>query len=155
MAANFDIIAAVRDHLDHFDVKYRYDEEEEIIESGMSLNSRMGHVRLYYSFHDDGYTAYAVCGMKAAEDTRMEVMKYITMANYGLRNGNFEMDLSDGEIRYKVHTNLDDLDTISDTIIADSIMIPCRMFDRYGDELIAVMMGFRTAEEGIEKVEGK
>ena len=35
------------------------------------------------------------------EDKRDVVCRYITRANYGLRNGNLEMDLDDGEVRYK------------------------------------------------------
>ena len=33
------------------------------------------------------------------------MMKYLTLANYGVVNGNFEMDLSDGEIRYKSYVD--------------------------------------------------
>lgn len=44
-------------------------------------------------------------------------MEYITGANYGLRNGNFEMDVEDGEIRYKVYVNVKGMNDISDDII--------------------------------------
>ena len=48
---------------------------------------------------------YSVYGVKASEAKRVEAMEYITRANYGLIIGNFELDLSDGEVRYK--TSLD------------------------------------------------
>src|SRR5260221_4823931 len=44
------------------------------------------------------YSFYAV---KAPESKRVTAMEYVTRANYGLFIGNFELDMSDGEVRYK------------------------------------------------------
>lgn len=44
---------------------------------------------------------YSVCPVNIPEDRRPAVAEYITRANYGLYVGNFEMDYTDGEVRYK------------------------------------------------------
>ena len=44
---------------------------------------------------------YSVPAAKAPEARRAAVAEFITRVNYGMVLGNFEMDYSDGEIRYK------------------------------------------------------
>lgn len=44
---------------------------------------------------------YSILDTKVPSDKREAVSEYLTRANYGLRIGNFEMDFSDGEVRYK------------------------------------------------------
>ena len=44
---------------------------------------------------------YSVCPLRAPPDRRDEVARFLTLANYGLAAGNFELDFDDGEVRYK------------------------------------------------------
>jgi hypothetical protein len=44
---------------------------------------------------------YAICGISVPEPRRLAMAEFITRANYGLQTGNFELDLSDGEVRFK------------------------------------------------------
>jgi hypothetical protein len=44
---------------------------------------------------------YSVCPVRVPEERRDEVSRFLTLANYGLAAGNFELDFEDGEIRYK------------------------------------------------------
>ena len=39
---------------------------------------------------------------RGAEIKRQDIAEYLTRANYGMVMGNFEMDYSDGEIRYLI-----------------------------------------------------
>lgn len=48
---------------------------------------------------------YSVVPFNVPEEGRPAVMEFITRANYGLLIGNFELDLADGEVRFK--TGLD------------------------------------------------
>ena len=63
------------------------------------------------------------------------------------------MNFKEGEVRFKVHTNYKGLDEFSEEIIEDSLIIPPAMFERYGDGLVALMMGFSTPEVEIDKAE--
>lgn len=51
---------------------------------------------------------YSVCPITVPEGRRPEVADFLTRANYGLANGNFELDFEDGEIRFKTVLEVDE-----------------------------------------------
>jgi hypothetical protein len=55
---------------------------------------------------------YSICPQRVPEARRPEVSQFLTRANYGLADGNFELDFEDGEVRYKtvLHVHGDELD---------------------------------------------
>ena len=148
-----DLIDRVRDYMDKDDWKYEYVEDRNLIRAGVNLKCKLQSVKMYITFNDNGYTVISVPPMKADEASRTNVMEYITRANYGLRNGNFEMDVNDGEIRYKCYVNVKGMNDVSDDIIDDSIKLPALMIDRYGDGMAALMFGFSDPATEIQKVE--
>jgi len=153
MSANFDMVSVMRNYLNRNDWHYEYHSDDKYISCGLNITCKLKSLRLLVDFNDYGFTNYAVCNLKADEDCRMEVLRYLTMANYGLRNGNFEMDLRDGEVRYKVYTNCDGMSSISDDVLEDCMLVPARMFDKYGNGLAAILLGFSDAETEIKKAE--
>ncbi|MBR6382278.1 MAG: hypothetical protein IKS07_11495 [Lachnospiraceae bacterium] len=148
-----EIVSAVRDFLDSDDWNYDYNDERCFIKCGVNLKCKLQSIQLYVNFNDNGYSVYAICKLNADTEVRNTVNEYLARANYGLRNGNFEMDFSDGEVRYKCYVNTKGLDVIPTEIIDDSISIPCAMFDRYGNGLAAILMGFSDPATEIEKAE--
>lgn len=44
---------------------------------------------------------YSIAPQRVPEERRLEVSEFLTRANYGLADGNFELDFDDGEIRFK------------------------------------------------------
>lgn len=146
---------AVEDFLTSDEWHYRYNEENETIVAGVNIKSKLKETELRIRIGDHRYIVYAYINIAADEDCRERVAEYIARANYGLTWGNFELDMRDGEIRYKYPVDFgDDCDTIpSDSIIARSIYIPCEMMQKYGDGLIAVMYDIKTPEEAIKEAE--
>ena len=55
---------------------------------------------------------YSICPQRVPEARRLEVSRFLTRANYGLADGNFELDFEDGEVRYKtaLHVRGDGID---------------------------------------------
>lgn len=153
MMSMLDMIDRVRDYMDKDEWRYEYEEERQLIRSGINLKCKLQSLRMFVSFNEGGYTVVVVPPLKADENNRANVLEYITRANYGLRNGNFEMDVEDGEVRYKVYVNAKGMNDISDEIISDSIRLPAIMMDRYGDGLAALMFGFSDPVTEIKKVE--
>ena len=51
---------------------------------------------------------YSLLPFRVAAARRQAVMGLITRINYGIRQGNFELDLADGELRYKTALALAD-----------------------------------------------
>ncbi|GGI09463.1 YbjN domain-containing protein [Egicoccus halophilus] len=71
---------------------------------------------------------------------RAAMATLLTRANYGLLIGNFELDLADGELRFK--TSLDHgADQLTGTLLASLIEHNVAAFDRYLPALDAVLDG--------------
>lgn len=147
------MVDAVRDWLDGDDWHYEYMAEKQLIKMGISLKSKIKSGTIFIDFKEDCYLVYLYAPISGDKDNLDELTKYLTMANYGLFNGNFELDVNDGEIRYKTYVNCDELETLPDQIIKDSIYVGCVMMDRYGDGIAALALGFSDAETEINKAE--
>jgi len=147
------MVDAVRDWLDGDDWHYEYIAEKQLIKMGITLKSKIKSGTIFIDFKEDCYLVYLYAPISGDKDNLGELTKYLTMANYGLFNGNFELDVDDGEIRYKTYVNCDELETLPDQIIKDSIYVGCVMMDRYGDGIAALALGFSDAETEINKAE--
>ena len=57
---------------------------------------------------------YSIAPERVPEERRLDVSEFLTKANYGLADGNFELDFDDGEVRYKtvLHVQGDALDAL-------------------------------------------
>ena len=148
-----EIVDAVRDWLDGDDWHYEYNAEKHLIKMGINLKSKIKSSRIFVDIKQDCYAVYLYAPISGDKNNMGELIKYITMANYGLLNGNFEVDTDDGEIRYKTFVNCDGLQSLSPEVIQDSIYLGCLMMDRYGDGIAALALGFSDAETEIKKAE--
>lgn len=149
------IVDAVRDWLDDDDWHYDYDAERHVIRAGITLDCKLRSGRVFIPIREDGsYIVNIVSPISGDPKDIGELVKYLTMANYGLANGNFELDVRDGEIRYKTYVNCKDLGSLPGQIIKDSILVGWYMMERYGNGIAAIAMGFSDAETEIKKAEG-
>lgn len=147
------IIDAVRNFLDGDDWHYQFDAEDQEITAGIRLKSKIRNGKLRIIFKDDSYTVYLYSPVSGDESNLTEISKYLAMANYGLLNGNFELDFRDGEIRYKTFVNCSGLESLPKEIIRDSILVGCAMMDRYGNGIAALSLGFSDADTAIKEAE--
>lgn len=95
---------------------------------------------------------YSICPLLAPENKRAAVAEFLTRANYGLFIGNFEMDFTDGEIRYKTS-----IDISSDELTLDAIQrlvyANVAMMDEYLPGIIAVVEKDALPVDAIVQVE--
>lgn len=148
-----DIFASVRGWLESEGWTFDFSEEKCLLRTKVALNNAMTSAQLIVDVKDDFYLVYVISPVKGVEENLGELMKFLSMANFGLTNGNFELDVSDGEFRYKTFVNCDGIDKLPATVIQDSLCMGCAMMDRYGDSLVALSMGQSTAQVEISKVE--
>jgi hypothetical protein len=95
---------------------------------------------------------YAVAPVKAAEPVRGAVSEFLTRANYGLRIGNFEMDYSDGEVRYKSSLDFEHTE-LQSPMVRNALYPAVQTLDRYMPGLMRVMYGGLTPVEAILEIE--
>ena len=98
------------------------------------------------------FVFYCVATVHAPEELRPSVAEYITRANYGLRIGNFELDYSDGEVRYKSSLDFEGV-TLTPALIRNTIYPAVTTMDRYLPGLMKVIYGGRTPYEAIAEIE--
>jgi len=94
---------------------------------------------------------YSVCPIKA-QDNKPAVSEFITRANYGLSIGNFELDFSDGEIRFKTSLDITE-DGFGLATIERLVYTNVLMMDRYLPGLMVVLSGQTSPQEAIEMIE--
>lgn len=146
-----DIADCIRDFLVEDDWNFEFDEERGIFKFGVNLKSKLKNVRYIVPVREENYNVYAISPINADNDDKdvmREMNEFLHRANYGLRSGNFEIDVRDGEIRYKIFVDCDN-QLPSREIVRASIMIPSVMFDHYAQGILDVMFKGSTAEEAI------
>ena len=146
------VIETIKSLFEKNEWKYQFDEEDNVFRAGINMGNIVGSVKMYIFLEKNSYSVYMVLNSKAEEKYYDTVGAFLHRANYGLKNGNFEMDYRDGEIRYKVYVYFKNID-ISEDIVEESIFVGVAMIERYGKGLLKIMLGEGTPEKCIEECE--
>ena len=102
---------------------------------------------------DNQLLFYSLCPFTVPREKRPAVMEYTTRVNYGLRMGNFELNLDDGEVRFK--TSLDcEGGELTSALVKQLIYANVLLMDQYLPGLLGIMYGDLGAREAIQQVEG-
>lgn len=152
-----EIVNSIRDFLEKDEWNFSFDSDKGVFRFGVSVGNRLKNVRCRILVYDDCYTVYAVSPIGPDEDNK-EMMnnmsEFICRANFGLRNGNFEMDYMNGEVRYKTFVNCGNDIMPAPEIIKESIYIPVAMFDIYGSGITDIIFQDVAAAKAVAKCEG-
>jgi hypothetical protein len=97
---------------------------------------------------------YSVCPNAAPEDKRPVAMEFITRANYGLVIGNFEMDVTDGEIRCKTSIDVEGGE-LTHVLIRQVVYSNVMTMNKYLPGLMSVLYANVSPEQAIHTIEGK
>lgn len=117
----------------------------------MKLRCRLQSAQMVAIVREDSFSTITTLPLTADMDHRLAMAEYLTRANWGMRNGNFELNMNDGEIHYKtyVHVGQEKPDMAACRL---ATMLPFLMIDRFGDGLIDVLFGFKTPREAFEAI---
>ena len=100
------------------------------------------------------FVFYSIFPVSTPMDKLNQLVEFITRANYGLIVGNFEVDLTDGEIRYKTSVDLEGGAEAMLPLIRNVIYANVLIMDRYFSGLLRVMYGGISPEEAVQEIEG-
>lgn len=95
---------------------------------------------------------YSLCPIAAPEDKRSLIAEFLTRANYGMTIGNFELDFTDGEIRYKTSIDVEG-DRLTHALIKRLVYTNVMMMDEYLPGIKAVIESGFSPEEAIRAIE--
>lgn len=121
----------------------------------MRFQGRSGSLRVFASVRPDArqLVIYAVAPNNVPEETRAAAAEFLTRANYGIYIGNFEMDWSDGEVRYKSSFSFEG-SVLTYSLVRNAIYPAVHMTDKYLPGLLKVIYGGKTPAEAIREIEG-
>lgn len=98
------------------------------------------------------FVFYSVLPINVPEEHRPAIAEFITRANYGMILGNFEMDFSDGEVRYKTSIDVEGASLVP-PLIRQIVYANVVITDRYLPGLMRVIYGGLSPLEAIKSVE--
>ena len=99
------------------------------------------------------FVLYAILSPRAGEDVRPEVAEFLLRANYGMPDGNFEMDPLTGEVRFKVGVDFCGM-PLQALLVRNAVLDAGAAIESYGPALARVLHGEATASEAIAEAEG-
>lgn len=155
MSYSENVMNPVKEYLDWQEWKYTFDQDRGIFQFGLGIHSRMKNIRYLIQLNEHDYNVYGVCPVSADnedEDQMHQMMEFMCRANYGMRDGNFELDVNDGEIRFKTYVNANGVD-LTQEIVEKSIQIPAAMFKRYGPGILQVIFNGTSAKDAVASAE--
>ncbi|HEX7393972.1 MAG TPA: YbjN domain-containing protein [Anaerolineaceae bacterium] len=85
---------------------------------------------------------------------RLEASEYLTRANFGMEVGNFEMDFSDGTVRYRTSVDVEGGELTS-VMIKNMVYLNIAVMDQYLPGLKKVVKDGFEPEKAIEEVEAE
>jgi hypothetical protein len=121
----------------------------------MAFRGEDGHWSCYAQADEEReiFVFYSVAPVTVPEDRRTPMAEFITRANYGMLLGNFEMDYSDGEVRYK--TSIDVEGTPLSVELAKRVVYANVLtLNRYLKGVLAVAFGGRDPAAAVADIEG-
>jgi len=96
---------------------------------------------------------YAVSEVYVPDDERIAVAEFIARANYGMRIGNLEIDMNDGEVRFKSSVDFDGAG-LTEQLIRNAIYPAVTSMDRYFPGVMRVAFGGADPYDAIAEIEG-
>lgn len=98
------------------------------------------------------FVFYSVLAVNTPPEKRPDVAEYITRANYGMVIGNWELDYSDGEIRYKTSIDVEGSE-LTMPLIRQVVYANLFLTDRYLPGIMRVIYGDVAPEDAIAEVD--
>jgi hypothetical protein len=101
---------------------------------------------------EEQFVFYSICPIKVPKVKRRTLGEFIARANYGMMIGNFELDFTDGEIRYKTSIDVEG-DKLSFALIKRLVYANVTMMDEYLPGIKLVLESGMSPEEAIAQIE--
>jgi hypothetical protein len=149
MAGIFNVIVQF---FDEDDWPYQVTEPETVVQTQFKGENGQWACFAFAKEEQEQLAFYSICPVRVPEDRRVLMAEFLTRANYNLALGNFEMDFSDGEIRYKTSIDVEG-DRLTTALTKHVIYANVMMMDLYLPGVLLVIYGNGTPAEAIQRIE--
>ena len=146
------IIDGMRDYLDAQGWNYDYDAEKQLIRTGINIKNHVKSLKIFITVNGSVLSTYFIPAVNGDTEEYTELLKFLNFANWNMTSGSFELDPSDGEIRFRYSVRLNDFEAFPESCADAAIVIPAMMYQKYGDSIATLCFGYSSAEEEIQKI---
>jgi hypothetical protein len=147
------ILKVVEQFLEEDDWPYSLVEGRTVYKTG--FEGKNGQFTCYAQerTEQEQFVFYSIYPVRTPDNKFAQVAEFVTRANYGMIIGNFELDYTDGEIRYKTSIDIEDVD-VSEPLIRHMIYANVLTMDKYFPGLMRVLYAGIDPVTAIEEIEG-
>ena len=133
-------------------IGWKYDKEEEKLLVHFAVSGEDIPMKFIMFVDDDRQLLRLVSYIpfKMSEAKRYEGAVAACVSSYGLIDGSFDYDITDGEIAFRMVQPFMD-GSISESTFMHMISLSCRVVDDYNDRFMALDKGLMSIEEFIQK----
>ncbi len=137
-----EIAATIRRFLDDEDWNYNFH---------VMLRGPIKFILYEVIVNEKDYNVYVISPVSAGSGDSIQkqrLAEFVCRANWGLRDGDFELDMRDGELRYKTYVNCDGI-ALNDRVIHKSIHLPASVMIHYSDGIVRLLNTDMDAESAV------
>ena len=138
-------------YLDTMNIQYELDEQKHDFQFVVPIDEAF---KKYYSgicVRERNILMYAILPFQCPEDRRQAVAEYLTRVNYDLVCGNFEMNMSNGELRFRQYHRTSVFIQEKEESYPFILAVPSMVFKQYVAWLASVITGRLTPEKAFEQ----
>ncbi len=135
--------------LDNRDWNYDKHEEDLVIKSGVKGDDLPIEFIMRVNAKAEIVSFLSMMPFKVEESKRLEMALAVCVANYGLVDGSFDYDVSDGSIIFRLTSSYRN-SIISEDLLEYMLMIAASTVDVYNDKFFMVSKGVMSVQQFIE-----
>jgi len=147
------IIDTVTEWLEADDWDYQENEERSAVITGAKTDIAAYKMFFVAQERVQRLVLFVASDIRIQTKKRMQVIEYITRANHNMILGNLEIDMSDGELRFKIATGFKG-GTLSTLMVQNMIRVAMKTMDQYVPGVEAICKGKKEVIEAIAEAEG-
>lgn len=136
--------------LDNRGWKYTKHEDDLVVSFGVSGDDLPMDIVMMVDAERQVVRLLSRMNFKMTEEKRVDGALAVCIANYGMVDGCFDYDVSDGAITFRIVSSFRDT-TLGDELLQYMISCACAMIDGYNDKFLAISKGLMSIEDFIAK----
>lgn len=151
-----DNVEVVKKYFDENDWHYQMTEHEEatFFEGGVNTGDKCKFNAFRFRLIvDDDYAQVFFVLPISAKGKLAEVAEYITRINYTLKRGRFDMDYSDGEVRFHHGISMIGVLANPDVLLSELMILGGMVMSRYAEGVAKIVYGSVDPKVAIEEME--
>lgn len=141
----------IMDYLNELGWVFNVENAKRIIRFGVKAENGKLDVIIHWQESTNIVKCFSILPNNIPENKRVTVVDFLNRANYGLNIGNFELDMEDGEVRYR--TFLLDYREVDMQEIQHFIHVNLNMMDKYMSGILQVSLAGTSPADAIKAIE--